>query len=114
MTREEQIREVAEEYSAYKDSVDEEEFYNSTELEAFMDGAKWADNHPAKKQLIWHNVNETPSENSEIVVIDTKEEWYNISYSFDDYDDCFGKGWESCVRTYNIHKWAYLTDLTNL
>lgn len=51
MTREEQIREVAEEYSAYKDSVDEEEFYNSTELEAFMDGAKWADNHPAKKQV---------------------------------------------------------------
>lgn len=39
---------------------------------------KMTDTHSAKKQAIWHNANETPSENSKIVVIDTKEEWYNM------------------------------------
>ena len=44
MTREEEIQEAAEEYSAYIDSTDEER-YNSTKFEAFKDGAKWADEH---------------------------------------------------------------------
>lgn len=46
MTREEEIREAAEEYSAYIDGTDEER-YNSTELEAFKAGAEWADKHLA-------------------------------------------------------------------
>lgn len=46
MTREEEIREAAEEYSAYIDGTDEER-YNSTELEAFKEGAEWADKHLA-------------------------------------------------------------------
>lgn len=52
MTREEEIRDAAEIYSAYVDATDEEDLYNSTELEAFEDGAKWADGHPAKKQAV--------------------------------------------------------------
>lgn len=52
MTREEEIRDAAEIYSAYVDATDEEDLYNSTELEAFEDGAKWADRHPAKKQAV--------------------------------------------------------------
>lgn len=48
MTREEEIREAAEEYSAYIDGTDEER-YNSTELEAFKAGAEWADDTSAKK-----------------------------------------------------------------
>lgn len=55
MTREEEIQEAAEEYSAYIDSTDEER-YNSTKFEAFKDGAKWADEH-----LYWHNVAENPA-----------------------------------------------------
>lgn len=82
--------------------------------QAFKDGAEWADKHPIKKQEVWHNAETTPKENSKIVLIDEYGEWYNISYSFDEYDDVFGKGWESCVRTYNIDKWAYLDDLINL
>lgn len=50
MSREEEIKEAAEMYSAYIDATDEEDLYNSTELEAFKDGAEWADNHPEKKQ----------------------------------------------------------------
>lgn len=107
MTREDKIERTAEKYA--EGSPNAILIYR-----AFKDGVRYADRHPAKKQSIWNNVNETPSENSEIVVIDTKKEWYNISYSFDEYDDTFGKGWESCVRTYDIDKWAYLNDLINL
>lgn len=47
MTREQEIKEAAEEYSAYIDGTDEER-YNSTELEAFKAGAEWADDTSAK------------------------------------------------------------------
>ena len=60
---------------------------------------------------VWHDKIIKPDENSKIVVISESEEWYNISYAYDDYDDSFGKGWESCVRLYDIVKWAYLKDL---
>ena len=44
MTREEEIKEAAIEYSLYTDGNGEE--YNSTEFEAFREGAEWADKHP--------------------------------------------------------------------
>lgn len=60
---------------------------------------------------VWRKKEIKPEENSEIVVIAENGEWYNISYSYDDYDDSFGKGWSACVRLYDIVKWAYLKDL---
>lgn len=60
---------------------------------------------------VWHGKEIKPEENSEIVVIAENGEWYNISYSYDDYDDSFGKGWAACVRLYDIVKWAYVEDL---
>lgn len=60
---------------------------------------------------VWHDKIIKPDENSKIVVISESEEWYNISYAYDDYDDSFGNGWESCVRLYDIVKWAYVEDL---
>lgn len=60
---------------------------------------------------VWHKKEIKPEENSEIVVIAENGEWYNISYSYDDYDDSFGKGWSACVRLYDIVKWAYVEDL---
>lgn len=44
MTREEERKKAAEEYSAYIDSTGEER-YNSTEFEAFIAGAEYADKH---------------------------------------------------------------------
>ena len=72
---------------------------------AFSVGAEWRINS------VWHDAETTPKENSKIVLIDKYGDWYNISYSFDEYDDAFGKGWESCVREYEIDKWAYINDL---
>lgn len=53
MTRHEEIKEAAKEYSAYIDATDVEDRYNSTELEAFKYGAEWADKHP---KLHWIDV----------------------------------------------------------
>lgn len=113
MTREKEIA-IQRAWDRYKFPVEILPCPSKQFVAGFAAGEEYAGTHPAKKQSIWNNVNETPSENSEIVVIDTKKEWYNISYSFDEYDDTFGKGWESCVRTYDIDKWAYLNDLINL
>lgn len=60
---------------------------------------------------VWHGKEIMPEENSEIVVIAKNEQWYTMFYSYDDYDDLFGKGWEACVRLYDIVKWAYTKDL---
>ena len=73
--------------------------------ESFAKGADWRINS------MWHGAVTRPAENSKIVLIDKRGEWYNISYSFDEYDDAFGKGWGSCVGTYDIDKWAYVEDL---
>ena len=60
---------------------------------------------------VWHKKEIKPEETTEIVVIAENGEWYNISYSYDDYDDSFGKGWAACVRLYDIVKWVYVKDL---
>lgn len=52
MKREDEIQDAAEIYSFCVDATDEEDLYNSTELDAFKDGAKWADANPAKKQTV--------------------------------------------------------------
>lgn len=97
----EQIKQASEEY-ANKEWPFEGYCASS---DSFSAGILWYINS------IWHGTENTPKENSKIILIDKFGEWYNISYSFDEYDDALGKGWESCVRTYNIDKWAYLDDL---
>lgn len=73
---------------------------------AFKAGAEWRINS------VWHSADVTPNENSDIVIIDGEDnDLYSISYSFNGYEDVWGKGWECCVRVYNIVKWAYLDDL---
>lgn len=55
MTREEEIQYAAEIYSFCVDATNDEDLYNSTELEAFKDGAEWADSHPVKKHAVTIN-----------------------------------------------------------
>lgn len=73
--------------------------------EGFIAGAEWRINS------VWHGAEITPKENSKIVLIDKDGYWYNLSYSFDEYDDAFWKSWVSCVIAYEIDKWAYINDL---
>ena len=103
----EQIEQAAKEYRMSLPYCDDPKIRGMSigGYDGFIKGAKWRINS------VWHDAETTPKENSKIVLIDMYGDWYNISYSFDEYDDAFGRGWESCVRTYNIVKWAYLEDL---
>ncbi len=92
-------------HNGHNTSYDCDECGADNFYEGFIKGAQWRINS------VWHDAETIPKENSKIVLIDKRGEWYNISYSFDEYDDAFGRGWESCVRTYNILKWAYVEDL---
>ena len=74
---------------------------------AFKAGAKWAEKHHAKKQSIWYNINDTPSENSEIVFMDIDGNVFNYTYSRNE-------DWGQVVETNEITIWAYLNDLANL
>lgn len=56
------------------------EYYSEDLFDAFDAGAKWADTHPTKKQVIWHNANETSSENSKIVIIDIDGNVFNYTH----------------------------------
>ena len=75
---------------------------------AFVDGAEWADKHPIN---VWHNVSEEPKIGSNIVAIDENRQWWDIQPYNGNYDWHGLDGWRSCIRTYNIQKWAYINDL---
>ena len=60
---------------------------------------------------LWHDACEEPKENSKIVIVDSKGDWWNIDYVSDDFDGCGLYGWEFCIAHYNLKKWAYIIDL---
>ena len=61
---------------------------------------------------LWHPCNEPPKDNTDIVYIDEKQQFWSCEdYSSDNYDDCFGTGWNAAVRNMDIVKWAYKDDL---
>ena len=99
MTREEQI--ISEAKKHYYDDIN---CHNS-----FLHGVEWADEHPVD---VWHDASEKPKENSKIVIVDTKGEWWNIdNYVSDDFDGCGLYGWDFCIVHYDLKIWAYTRDL---
>lgn len=79
-------------------------------IDGFKKGAKWAINEFIKD--LWHSNTEKPKEDSNIVYIDENDEFWDIdNYNSDNFDDSFGKGWDSACRTQNIYKWCYKEDL---
>ena len=72
---------------------------------AFIDGVKWADEHPNLESL-WHDASEEPKENSVILV-----QWNikgNSGYEFY-YADSIN--WDRFVEIYGVSIWAYISDL---
>lgn len=99
MTREEQKAKDAKKYYPYDINC----------YCAFLDGAQWSDEHPVN---IWHDASEEPKENSKIVIVDTKGEWWNINnYVSDDFDGFGLYGWAFCIVHYGLKIWAYTRDL---
>ena len=71
---------------------------------AFLDGVKWADEHPNLKSL-WHDASEEPHENG----------WILLQFSTDVYDTLelprdVGV-WLDFVKMRNFVRWAYISDL---
>ena len=74
--------------------------------EGYKEGCKDAINEFLKD--LWHSNTEKPKEDSNIVYIDENDEFWDIdNYNSDNFDDSFGKGWDSACRTQNIYKWCY-------
>lgn len=57
---------------------------------------------------VWHEVNNEPNDESRILIIDDKDDWYSLNHKgYKDND----KHWESVVRAFGMTKWAYIKDL---
>ena len=96
MTREEHIYEASKAYSEYE--------YGQTNYEnGFINGAKWADNHPVN---VWHDANEEPRLN----------QWF-LAQIGDNAFDTFvmemnkNEDWKEWSNGVNIKRWAYIKDL---
>lgn len=96
MTREEHIYEASKAYSEYE--------YNQTGYEnGFINGAKWADEHPIN---MWHDTNEEPRLN----------QWF-LAQIGDNAFDTFvmemnkNEDWKEWSSGVNIKRWAYIKDL---
>ena len=98
MTREEEIITACKGFLAAYPNIDQAGLSIG-----FLDGAKWADKHPVN---VWHDANEKPR---------TKE-WILVQFDEDDYDthylnDLYIDMWCTWCKTYNVSRWAYISDL---
>lgn len=76
-------------------------------LSAFIDGAKWADEHPKN---IWHEPSEEP-QNKPFRII-CQDDWGNVEVVEDDVVKFVYQGdWEAYVKDNCIIRWAYISDL---
>lgn len=90
----------------FDNDAKEEMFYKDDIKEAIGLGIKWGINEFIKD--LWYSNTEKPKEDSNIVYIDENDEFWDIdNYNSDNFDDSFGKGWDSACRTQNIYKWCY-------
>ena len=69
----------------------------------FLDGAVWSDKHPIN---VWHDATEKPR----------AKEWLLVQFGEDDYDthylnDLYIDMWCAWCKTYNVIRWAYISDL---
>ena len=69
---------------------------------AFIDGVKWADEHPINP---WHDAMEEPQE----YPILCKDKLGNIWVEYSLYN--YVEGWAECVEFNDIIQWAYIRDL---
>ena len=103
MTREKQITRAFYDYSdALKLSTFGDFEYIDIQ-EAFEEGAKWADNHPAN---VWHDANEKPR-TKEWLLVQFKEDYYKTL----SLNDLFIDIWCDWCNFLHVIRWAYISDL---
>lgn len=95
MTREEQILKAA--IAHFKDG----ELLSLSDVMHFMNGVKWADEHPVN---VWHDANEEPNYNELMLGIDSD----GVSlYKWCGQED----SWKTFVDITKLIHWAYVSDL---
>ena len=113
MTREEEIKKQAERYtddaSNYTEWSDDGGWSDTNDVElvekAFIEGAKWADNHPVN---VWHDASEEPK-GTYIVLCDGLDnrqwvvDYLHIDMSYDN--------WQDYADAISVCRWAYTSDL---
>ena len=102
MTREEEIEKILDEEfdTDFYDYPTDNSYCNYRA--GFIEGARWADNHPIN---VWHDASEEPKIGSNIVAINGNDKWWDIHPYDGDYS------WRSWVSSYDIQRWAYIDDL---
>ena len=108
MTRKEEICDVTKEQFTY---VKDENLKSALRF-AFIDGAKWADEHPNLESL-WHDASEEPLLEEKEIIFLNKQDIIYISEKLDGiFLYMFEKfSWEKYVDLLEISKWAYIDDL---
>ena len=72
---------------------------------AFLDGVKWADEHPNLESL-WHDASDNPTEDTLILYRTTSGECGVTELV------CTSEGvWHLFVKEYEVAEWAYIEDL---
>ena len=99
MTREEEILKAARDY------ISGVTLASPSNVIHFAAGARWADERPNLESL-WHDASENPR----------AKEWLLIQFGEDDYDalylnDLYIDMWCTWCKTYNVIRWAYISDL---
>lgn len=97
MTRKEQILQAARDY------VSGVTLSSTSDVIHFEYGARWADEHPVN---VWHDTNEEPNINEDVVLYDScgnlVTEFYNGDVT-----------WNNIVFFHKVTMWTYKDDLLN-
>ena len=78
--------------------------YDIEEISGFVQGAKWADEHPIN---VWHDAKEKPRAKEWILVQFEEDEYQTLALSESGIDTWFN-AW---VDEYRAIRWAYISDL---
>lgn len=106
MTRKEEICDVTKEQFTY---VKDENLKSALRF-AFIDGAKWADEHPNLESL-WHDASEEPQDKEEYILYNSE---YNNNWFINSLEyilECCYNSWCEVVEKENIKQWAYVKDV---
>ena len=118
MNREEEIKQVAENYASqmckncaamlYCEEKNKKCVERREQENVYVDGAKWADNNPDLSSL-WHSANEGPKDEYEILVQDEFGHFWLTDHV--EYISHYQNGWKECAASECIIRWAYISDL---
>ena len=121
MNREEAIKQVAENYASqmcknclamlYCEDNNKKCVERREQENVYVDGAKWADEHPDLSQL-WHDADDMPNNHSDIMFFVDR---YTIKTDY--IPACLNhcqlnkSNWSEFVKKVNMTKWVYVSDL---